>query len=568
MKLNYFIAIQLFLVFSLLHAEKSNDNFYKPYNVFHAPERYRWFAINENKEFRYPYEKLTFFKDGIDKKSVEVFIEDYINHLQRVLEEKGLIDHNLKIFFEKNIKIRKDFLLALSPEYDNHKKAIEVFNILKKKDEKIFLKFYQLAIAFAVVYDNDDAVISSRFSHIWGFELDQFQKTQTYEELFAFYTHLSSQKYMHFKPEKLKWPFLVHVVDTDTNIEEMMWARKKYQKNRKKIPNSYYDITYDEQKLDTKQPNLWKVPYNIMNILKYNGICGDQSHYSTRIAKTFCIPAMKVSGAGRYGGYHSWGGFLTAINKKPRLKFIGRYRGDHYYTGDVFDPQTRTFVLDRSLAMLMEGVDRHYGNFMLAQLLGRISYTLREVKPNLAFKLCKYGLSLNSYAETCWEVIFRLIKNKKVSRSDSVEVMNQLFKGMKRHPDIAYKGLKALITSTEDTESKLRQSFYKKLHSYWSKRPDLEIKMRILQCNEMRDNDDVLEVLKLALNTCLFHVKESKLILPLIDIVVKITVKNNMEKKVVPYLKKINNKFPKKRYNRPARAYGDFRKIVSPIVKL
>ncbi len=561
------LNIPLFIFVFIGCCLAENEELFPKVMVYTGPSRWRTSQPKNTDTFsEITTKNLESLKSGLSKKSIDQLLESYIDRAESECMKHHGMSEELKTWFSENPKIRKAFFESLSPVYDNLPEVIKIFDNLRVNNEAKLKIFFHLGIAIAIVWDDIDSISSSRYDCIWGFEKSQFQPHQNYDAIFSYFCSKSVLSNLKFKPNKLRWPLLVHLVDMDISKEEMYWARKKFTSQKNKIQDTYSLIKYDYQKLSTKKPNIGTRPYTLQNILKYNGICGDQAHFSSRVAKSIGIPAMKVSGDGRYGGSHAWLGYLAAYKGAPKLLFSGRYRGDMYYTGEVFDPQTRTALLDRHIAMMYDGASTSYTNYIESLLLARIARYYRDKDTALSFELSKEAIDQNVYSKTGWDMVFWHLNREHVPRKELLSILNTLFKKLKYHPDITITGIETLIRRIDADDLKLKDKYYKKVMPLYKKRPDLQIRLRNMQCKDLRKFGSPLKTIQIALTTCLENTAESTLILPLIETIVSITREKNLEKKVKPYLAKIQSKFPKKRGSSVSDAYIKFQEIIAPVM--
>lgn len=503
---------------------------------------------------------------GINSISLKEVKEIWLDHLEKECKEKYSLSEELATFLKANPKIRESLLLSFEPNHDDIAKALQIFTEILKLDEKMMEKYYHLAIAISIVWDQQEAVESSKMACVWGFEKEQFSVTYTPKDVWDYFTGKYSKYFLH-KMEKLVWPMLVYIVDYDLNNDERDWALKNYSKWKTKIGNLYQEVEYDYQKLETRRPAIGlDRPYNIMNIKKYNGICGDQSHFASRIAKTLGIPSMKVSGEGRFGGAHAWAGYLVGKRGKPSLEFTGRYNNDMYYIGHIYNPQKRNLTLDRHLAMMLDGAADSYEDYVNALVASRLSNQIIEKEPELSKDLALYAVDLSYYSKDAWDSVVAHIQSKNISWEDGMDIYKDMLKDLSDHPDITLDVMMAINEAIPAEDYKTKQKLFNLTAPLYKKmkRPDLMIELRREQCKHLVEYDG-LNTLKLALTTCLENAEESTLILPLIETCVQITKDLKLESKVKPYFSKIDDKFPKKRGSSPSEAYAEFRKLISKI---
>ena len=468
-------------------------------------------------------------KTPLSKRSFKILKESYISSLEAELQKNPKIPDEFWKWLEGQEDIREIFLVAIDPFFDDAERACDVLFSLKNGFPKKIKKYAHLAVAIAIVWDQENAIQSSRFKSIWGFSKDQFPAHRNYLDVFDYFTSSKMERVAVFKADSLRWPLLVHLIDYDITSKETDWALSNYAKHRKDIGPVYRHITYDHQKLETRKPNIGSRSYTLENIKKYNGICGDQAHYTTRIAKTFGIPSMKINGEGRYGGLHAWAGYLVVKRGVPLLEFTGRYRGDMYYTGDVFDPQKRTRLLDRSVEQMFSAVSKKYTQYIETLIASRIYHQIED--EGIRSALTTYALKTNPISPYGWNLLQQDISAGKIQDTGILKVLTKAVKVLKNHPDAVLSFVFSVMDDYPHDNLKKRQGVYTKVFSILKGRPDLQIKLLIQQCEELTAAGENIKALNLLMNCCINNVKESSLILPLVKKSASIIKEANLQKK-------------------------------------
>ena len=510
-------------------------------------------------------EEKDLLKKKIRKKLLKTVLKSYLDRLEKYYSEKYETPKELLTFLQKNPTIRKNFWLAISPRFDDIPDVIQIFDQLRRKYPKKIKIYYHLAIAIAVVWDSKDAISTSRYNCLWGYTKEQFGPLPSYESVFAYFTNPKYTKYFIFKPNQLCWPLLVHLVDIALTPKECEWVLENYNKKKKRLHTLYSSIEYDTQRLTSRIPHLNPKPYTMQNLASHKGICGDQAHLMTRIAKVFGVPAMKVGGHGKFGGGHAWAGYLAAKGGRPLLKFTGRYQYDMFYTGNVFDPQTRRETLDRYVAMVYDGISKYYSRYIDAMTLTRIALKVYREDPKLSLKLTQHALDINIYTKRAWELLLFHIRMKNLKKKHAVKWLNIMLSKLKNHPDLTMYGLKVFIGCVPKNKIKTRQSYYNKVFKVYKKRPDLQIKLRLQQCKELMEAKRDSTAYNLAMQTCFQNAQEGGRIFPLLNYCIDIAKRKNSMAKLKFHLKKLENKFPKKRGTEESEAYTKFKKLVNSL---
>ena len=504
-------------------------------------------------------------KKKLSKKQIKDLVESFVDRASATYAEKYKWEKEFVEYLNENKSLRKIFITALEPRYDNIPSATKVLNTLRGEYPELVIKYPHLAVACAVVYDEPNALYGSRSSGIWGACLNQFPKYSTASEIFEYFTNKKNRKKFAFDLKRIPWPLLIYLVDIDISKEERAWALKNYSKKKGGIGALYSSITYDNQKLETRVATLGSNDYTLKNLQKYGGVCGDQSYFTTRVAKACGIPAVTCSGKGRYGGNgHAWSGFLKT-GKKLKIEFTGRYNNDFYYTGNVFNPQTRTIILDRELAIWCDGAVLSYSKFVNSAVLTRIAEGMIEKNPKLSLTLARAAVNQNYYNHFAWACIMRNVKNKTISAKEGVKLFNIMLKKMKAHPDATSECLQVFLGALPKKNLKQRQSMYEQTYKLYKDRPDLRLDLRKAQCEELIEAKKVEKAINTLISTIEECASEGSIVLPFVKQAVDIANEYKVEKQVKKLLKKAEAKFPKKRGATTSSAYKEFKRMLKKL---
>lgn len=501
--------------------------------------------------------------DGrIGDKQIEAVVTDLVDRIEAA--HATSVDASVVAWLGERPEIRRAFWLALDPRYDDPAAAVAVLGALIAHDVERVERFHHLAIAFAVVHDSPDAVRSSRLAMIWAVDPGQFPEMPGMLEVFDYLTEPTMLKRMPYPPDKLVWPLLVHLADYDLPASERDWVLGTFQDGKGDLSATYAMVPYDYDKLKGK-PKLGSKPYVLANVLKQGGVCVDQAHFSSRVMKSFGIPAIKVSGEGRYGGAgHAWTGFLQASRKGARFAFTGRYNFDFYYTGDVFDPQTRTSVLDRALAMDLDGALHDYGTYVDAGATVRVARQIRGTDPETSLRLCEHALELNPFVAQGWSLLGAHIAAGTLDLKAATRWLNTMAKNLQPHPDMTLTVLDTVLDVMPASDLKERDKLYAAIFTLYRERPDLQIRLRERQCAELYAAGEADRATSYAVQTLIANAEEGTLILPLVEVVVGDCSQRPpaQRARVKAMLGKVDDGFPKMRGSTPSQAYAEFKQLL------
>lgn len=491
-------------------------------------------------------------------KTWSALLDKYVDRIEAWHLEKSNPSPDLIAFFKANPGVRKEFWRALDPRFDDATAACRIMDEFRAKDPKRLIEFKHLAIAIAVVFDTPVAAVDSRYNLLWMVTEQQFGPVLSYSDIYDWFSGPKNQSLFRFKPATLVWPVMINQIDLDVSSEEMAWALKQYINGTKvDLAALYAQVPYDNAKLAHTGTKLGSQPYTLQNLRQYGGVCVDQAHFSSRVAKLFGVPSLKCGGNGRYGGAgHAWTGYLGASKAgKPELLFTGRYQGDLYYTGTAFNPQTRTELLDRDVELLYAGASADYASYADAGLLARGARALEATDPAQAAIVAREAVKRNPYNADGWRVLLR------TSSADEAEKSwQQLSKTLPGYPDMVWEGLRiSLSRMPDDVNDKAIRERRQKLYTACylqcgtAKRPDLQIQVRLAQVDELATAKQDEEVISLSFETVRANVKEGTIIMPLVKRVVtlanRFAVENPRFRKalVKDTFTKIEKDFPKAR---------------------
>jgi len=206
-------------------------------------------------------------------------------------------------------------LYNLKPE-DNLHKALAIWHSIWKNetDEALRLKYLNLAIACALVYDKGTIKAKMAYNPVDPFErYSIFKKNAEAKRLKTVISNMTVSD-------------LVWVVDVPLTNEEIEWAVRRANFSRRRWGKSYSHIEYlMERAVNGENPY---TEYSLAQLEKHGGICGDQTYFSVNTAKANGIPASGIMGSGNRGA-HAWMAYKP--NKNEWNTSTGRY--ENYSNG-------------------------------------------------------------------------------------------------------------------------------------------------------------------------------------------------------------------------------------------
>ena len=199
--------------------------------------------------------------------------------------------------------------------------------------EKIIPKYFNLALACAVVFDTNISYTNptSGASHINGLLRYHWYRNKNEGGLLEGDIHQASAKDLTF------------VVCSPVSTDELEWALREYRsKRRKSIGQAFGDVEYlMERAVENLNPY---EEYTLPEILKEGGICGDQTYFCVNVARAAGIPAFGLNGLTNSGG-HAW--VSLKIDENEWSTQVGRIGGVSQGLGD--NPQTGESISEQEV---------------------------------------------------------------------------------------------------------------------------------------------------------------------------------------------------------------------------
>jgi hypothetical protein len=235
-------------------------------------------------------------------------------------------------------KAMEELLLTLSPKDDGAKVLrflSETWTV--KTNEELFRKYYNLALACAVVFDKTMSIPHPIGKVEYGVE-----STVEPNKRYQWYVEKNEKGKLAAPVHHSSARDLVWVVCAPVTTSELEWAIDKLHYRRKNWGDAYGSIEYLMERA-VNGLNPYK-EYSFAEILKEGGICGDQSYFCVNTARAQGIPAMGISGETDLGG-HAWAG--VKIDDDEWTTGVGRVGGAS--KGQAQNPQTRTSITEQEI---------------------------------------------------------------------------------------------------------------------------------------------------------------------------------------------------------------------------
>lgn len=399
----------------------------------------------------------------------------------------------------ERVDLKEEFFTAIRPDVDTVSSAFQLFNEIRKAHPKDIERYGSLAIACAVVWDNDRGVYQYN-NHARRTHSSMPEALLAGLENFQYF--VDTEKVMQGRVQYVPWEFLTHLVNHKTPVQERGWAIQAYVPTRQMFGKCYADVPYDTEMLQTKSRvcRLEGKEYNLPNIREFGGVCAMQADFAARVGKSIGVPAAYVSGSGKYGGAHAWVMWveLQAVTQRSikfSLESHGRYRGDNYYVGNLRDPQSGKGITDRLLELRLHQVGT---DAMAKRHADRLMLLYPQMADELAFdfetrvEYLSGAVALNPWSESAWTALSQLSHGRasdKDQEKTMSQLLNQLFVNFAAFPDFTLTIFDDLISFEEDVKKQIVYH-YQLLEVYAAaKRPDLGFKS-LLKLSEVLEKEE------------------------------------------------------------------------------
>jgi hypothetical protein len=378
-------------------------------------------------------------------------------------------------WLDAHSEIKQTFYTALHEKFDKLPRALTLFKELWKKSPEQVEKYSNLAVAVAVVWDDEARGVYDYRGH--QVRTKSKMPDRLVDALDNFDYIASNEKATEGRAKQLPWEFLTFVVDHRTPTAEREWAQKYYQTGKGRIASWHQDVPYDHDMLKGErdkasglQPHLAGRDYTLVNIRNHGGVCAQQADFAARVGKSVGIPSVYCWGESSYRGLHAWWMYVQIQSVgKDQIRFNlvsdGRVRGfvkDQFYTGFVVDPQTGQRILDRDMERRLWAVGkdlqgkRHAGLAMSAYPWLSQQLSL-DAKERVAY--LDRCLQVSPLDEDAWLEFARLAKEGQLQAEQKAAVrahLTTLYKTFPAYPDFVLRLVDDLLTVQPDPAERVK----------------------------------------------------------------------------------------------------------------
>jgi hypothetical protein len=411
-------------------------------------------------------------------------------HADEIRQGLGDDYEPMTAWFEEHPDIQEELYTAIRPGADNIPRVLGMMNELRKRFPQKIVPYASLAIATAVVWDDERKGV---YDYAHDVHATKSKMPDGVANVFANFQYLlETENVMQGRILFVPWEFLVYVVNHRTPLAERNWALGNYLNKRVMFGKCYSDVPYDYDMLNSKSAvaKLNGMDYTLPNVRQFGGVCMIQADFAARVGKSLGVPAAYVSGEGAFGESHAWVMWAelkqaTASGIVFTLESHGRYRNDHYYVGHLSDPQTGERITDRDMELRLQTVGADTIAKRQTDLVMRAFPMLKEdASLDAAGQLTLLGQVI-AYCpgnEEAWLAAARLARESAGDKSLSKQfgqVLDKLFVTFVRVPDFTWKVFDDLAAYPDD--AKQRRALYERLIALYetAKRPDLAAEARL-----------------------------------------------------------------------------------------
>lgn len=351
-------------------------------------------------------------------------------------------DEGRKIFenLGRSHSLRNSFLGALVPQ-DNPPEAITILTRIAESHPEHILKYQNLAIAFAVVFDQP-------FPKSWPHAFVEPSKLPRGDldpvDRFGFYVEANQKETLVHDLAKLEIHDLIFLVDSTLEFLEFRYARQIRIGTPGHLAQLYPQIPYTRDRITRKQ-HLWPhSTYRLIDIGKKGGICMDQAFFVAQTGKAHGIPTVLFTGQG-LSGDHGWIGFLGSRRKWEMN--LARVRDEAYPSGQAYHPQTWERITDSELTALQ---DRNEApEFGRGQILLQWA-ALNKGSPTY-FKTVRAARRSLSSDPRPWQMEADLIDETDQDSSERIRFWEDWVENFSDNPDLEVAGQLRLIALLEES---------------------------------------------------------------------------------------------------------------------
>jgi len=449
-----------------------------------------------------------------------------------------------------NQDLREAVLVGLHPENDRDLAVLGRLAALREKFGDRLRDYPHLAMAFAIVYGyaGTKSIREGRLRYV-----EKDRKVPSMVESFEYY--LKNEKTMKMSLKTTPWPVLIYVADNDLPLAERKWAVARYGARPPMTYGTlYYDVPYDNSAVGKeKKGKLGDKPRTLANILSCGGVCAHRGYYASRVFKSLGVPSLYDCGSGARGG-HAWVAWVGRKGKTADLLFTGRFDYDKYYTGTVFDPVARKYVLDRDVQLDVAAMLRSYPGYLNAIAACRTYAMLDDQKRAKATGLLDGAIRQNPYCSVSWRIMAADCAKGVIPAKRGETMYAKMMKALAAYPDLTFRVLAMILEprfspDKKPTEREITANLriLDGAHGLYvrAQRPDLAVNLRYLQGRYLEANGRREQAVKLYVMASEKYATEHFGFVRLYDQAIRLLKEDGKTALMLKYMNMVAEKVPR-----------------------
>jgi C-terminal peptidase prc len=185
-----------------------------------------------------------------------------------------------------------------------------------------------------------------------------------------------------------------------------------------------------------------------------------------------------------------------------------------------------------------------------------------------AMLLAEHAINRDTFNPHAWRLLAQGVSTGVIDQKQGNVLAARLMKDLANHPDLTLDCLDKFMVAIPLEDISERQKIFNKAYGLYAKRPDLQIRLRLIQCAELVAAEKPVDALQISLQTCTANAKEGGLILALVEYIVMFSKESAAKNPKFPLatvkklLSDIEDDFPQKRGDDVSKAYTDFKNLV------
>ena len=337
-------------------------------------------------------------------------------------------------------KIRDALLATLVPA-DDEAEAVAILSRITKAHPERILEFRNLAIAYAVVFDQP-------IPQSWPHPFVEWKKIPVGDsdpaDRFAFYVEARDAKKLVHDPAQLGIQDLTFLVDTPLELNEFRYAQQINIRTPNRLAQLYPQVPYDNGRITGKQYKWPREVYRLIEIGTKGGICMDQAFFVAMTGKAKGIPTLLFTGQG-LSGDHGWVGFLGHGNRWEME--VAKYGSQEYPIGQAFDPQTWQRITDAELQALQNGT-QFDGKFGLGESL--MQWAALNKGGELYHEIIGAARRASGQDPRPWQLEADFLEESNSPAEKRLRFWDDWVRAFSRNPDLKVKGEMRKIAVLEE----------------------------------------------------------------------------------------------------------------------